>query len=120
MEDNTCFTAMTEDANPDSPLPDPDAMADHAADAARFLRAIANDNRLMVLCRLVEGEQSVSQLQERVPLSQSALSQHLAVLRREGLVSTRRESQNIYYALSDNRARRLLPSLYEIFCGYCT
>ena len=110
---------MSTDTSTDNLLPDPDAMAEHAADAARFLRAIANDNRLMVLCRLVEGEQSVGQLQERIPLSQSALSQHLAVLRREGLVATRRESQNIYYTLSDPRARQLLPSLYEIFCGHC-
>lgn len=97
-------------------IPDPDAMADHAGDAARFLRAIANDSRLMVLCRLVEGEQSVGQLQARVPLSQSALSQHLAVLRREGLVATRRESQNVYYRLADARVQRLIPVLYGIFC----
>lgn len=100
-------------------VPNPDMMRENAGDAARFLRALANDSRLMVLCSLVEGERSVGQLQERVPLSQSALSQHLAVLRREGLVTTRRESQNIYYTLSDPRARRLIPVLYEVFCGTC-
>ena len=102
-----------------TPQLDPDTMARHSAEAARFLRAIANDSRLMVLCRLVEGEQSVGQLQARVPLSQSALSQHLAVLRREGLVATRRESQNIYYSLDDERARQVLPVLYEMFCRNC-
>lgn len=97
--------------------PDPEVMARSAADAARFLRAIGNDNRLMVLCTLAEGEHSVSELHERIPLSQSALSQHLAVLRREGLVDTRREAQVIHYSLADERARRLIPVLYELFCG---
>ncbi len=67
-------------------------MARNAGEAARFLRALANESRLMVLCTLAEGECSVSGLLERVPLSQSALSQHLGVLRREGLVDTRREA----------------------------
>ena len=59
----------------------------------------------------------MGELQARVPLSQSALSQHLAVLRREGLVSTRREAQNIHYALADARVRRLIPVIYDLFCG---
>ncbi|MDZ7749373.1 MAG: metalloregulator ArsR/SmtB family transcription factor [Halofilum sp. (in: g-proteobacteria)] len=101
-----------------APALDPDRMARSAGDAARFLRAIGNDNRLMVLCRLVEGELTVGELQARVPLSQSALSQHLAVLRREGLVSTRRSAQNVYYTLADDRARRVLPLLYDMFCQH--
>ncbi len=98
-------------------LPDPAAMAANAADAARFLRALGNDHRLMILCTLAEGEHSVGALGRRIPLSQSALSQHLAVLRREGLVATRREAQTIFYRLADERARRLIPILYELFCG---
>lgn len=95
----------------------PTEMARNASDAARFLRALANENRLMVLCTLAEGESSVSNLLERVPLSQSALSQHLAVLRREGLVATRREAQTIHYRLADTRVQQFIPVLYDLFCG---
>lgn len=95
----------------------PEIMARSAAEAARFLRVLGNDHRLMVLCTLAEGEHSVAGLLARIPLSQSALSQHLAVLRREGLVRTRREAQTIHYRLADERARRLIPVLYELFCG---
>jgi DNA-binding transcriptional ArsR family regulator len=96
---------------------DPAVMADNAGEAARFLRALANENRLMVLCCLGEGELSVSELLERVPLSQSALSQHLAVLRHEGLVGTRREAQTIHYSLTDERVRRLMPVICETFAA---
>lgn len=91
-------------------------MARNAGEAARFLRALANESRLMVLCTLAEGECSVSGLLERVPLSQSALSQHLGVLRRESLVDTQREAQTIHYRLADARVRQLMPVLYEVFC----
>lgn len=91
-------------------------MAHNAGEAARFLRALANESRLMVLCTLAEGECSVSGLLERVPLSQSALSQHLGVLRREGLVDTRREAQTIHYRLEDTRVQQLVPVLCELFC----
>jgi len=97
-------------------IPNPARMAQNADEAARFLRALANDSRLMVLCSLVGGERSVGELQAWVPLSQSALSQHLAVLRREGLVATRRSAQNIYYRLDDDRVRELVPVLYDVFC----
>jgi DNA-binding transcriptional ArsR family regulator len=92
-------------------------IADNAEAAERFLRAIANRNRLMVLCSLVPGELSVSALHERVPLSQSALSQHLAVLRNHGLVETRREAQTIHYRIADPRVRRLMPLLCEVLGG---
>ena len=88
----------------------------HAGDAARLLKALANENRLMVLCALAQGELSVGELNERVALSQSALSQHLAVLRRDGLVRTRRQSQTIYYSLAEGPARRLIESLHGIYC----
>ena len=94
----------------------PEAMARNAGAAARFLRTLGNENRLMVLCSLGTGELSVSALLERVPLSQSALSQHLAVLRHEGLVDTRREAQTIHYRIADPRVLRIIPVLYELFC----
>ena len=89
-------------------------IAENAEEAERFLRAMANRNRLMVLCSLVPGELSVSALLGRVPLSQSALSQHLAVLRNQGLVETRREAQTIHYRIADPRVRRLMPLLCEV------
>ncbi len=92
-------------------------IAENADEAARFLRALANENRLMVLCSLVAGELSVSALQERVPLSQSALSQHLAVLRNQGLVTTRREAQTIHYRIADARVQKLMPLLCEVLTG---
>jgi DNA-binding transcriptional ArsR family regulator len=93
-------------------------MEGHASDAAGLLRSLANPHRLMILCTLASsGELSVSALNECVPLSQSALSQHLAVLREEGLVATRRESQTVYYSVPDGPALRLLDVLYDTYCG---
>ncbi|MBN8717532.1 MAG: helix-turn-helix transcriptional regulator [Stenotrophomonas sp.] len=99
------------------PSLDPEAMREHASDAAQLLRTLANDKRLMLLCLLVAGERSVSELNAKVELSQSALSQHLAVLRADGLVSTRREAQTIYYRLADGPAQRILGILHDIYCG---
>lgn len=92
-------------------------MRNHAREAARLMKAVGNENRLMVLCALAEGELSVGELLEKVPLSQSALSQHLAVLRREELVSTRRESQSIYYSLASSTAGKLVKFLYQTYCA---
>jgi DNA-binding transcriptional ArsR family regulator len=108
--------ARTASAERRSRKPDPEAMRKHAGEAARLMKAIANENRLMVLCTLVEDELSVSELLDRVDLSQSALSQHLAVLRREDIVSTRREAQSIYYSLSSTTARRLIELLHDTYC----
>jgi DNA-binding transcriptional ArsR family regulator len=94
----------------------PEAMRDHAREAARLMKTVGNENRLMVLCALAEGELSVSELLDKVPLSQSALSQHLAVLRREELVSTRREAQSIYYSLASSTAGKLVTFLYKTYC----
>ncbi|MEM0516100.1 MULTISPECIES: ArsR/SmtB family transcription factor [Pseudoalteromonas] len=91
-------------------------MADNAEQAQALLKLLANKNRLMILCCLQQGELSVSQLNESVPLSQSALSQHLAVLRQENIVSTRRESQTIYYSLCNDQVRAVLNTLYTLFC----
>jgi ArsR family transcriptional regulator len=87
-----------------------------AAQAASLMRALANERRLMILCQLVGCERSVGELQPLVGLSQSALSQHLAVLREEGLVATRRESQTIWYRIIDPAAVRVVETLAEIFC----
>ena len=92
------------------------SMAKHAGDASALLRAMASEHRLMVLCSLVQGEKSVSQLLEKVPLAQSALSQHLAVLRHEGLVSTRREGQTVQYALEAGPALEIIRVLHGHFC----
>jgi ArsR family transcriptional regulator, virulence genes transcriptional regulator len=87
-----------------------------AGRAATLLRLLGNERRLMVLCQLANGELSVSELQSRVGLSQSALSQHLALLREEGVVATRRESQSIYYRIVDHAAMRVIETLADLFC----
>ena len=98
-------------------LPDSTPMRRHVSDAARMLKALANEKRLLLLCQLVEGECSVGELNARVDLSQSALSQHLALLREDGLVTTRRESQTIHYALAEGPARDILKTLHDIYCA---
>lgn len=87
-----------------------------AAAAANLLRALANERRLLILCQLAEGELSVGALQERLGLSQSALSQHLAVLREEEIVGTRRQSQTIFYRIADPAAVQVIATLASIFC----
>ncbi len=91
-------------------------MAERAQEAEDFLKGLSNKNRLMILCILAEGELSVGELNEQVPLSQSSLSQHLSVLREAGLVATRRESQTIFYNLGDKKVETILKSLHSIFC----
>ena len=88
-----------------------------AGAAEAMLKAVANRNRLVILCELLKGERSVSALQGAIGLSQSALSQHLARLRGDQLVATRRESQTIYYSLSSKRVARLIGLLYELYCA---
>src|SRR5689334_3033498 len=88
-----------------------------ATKVADILRALANQRRLMILCKLVEwGEGNVSMLAEAVDLSQSALSQHLAKMREEGLVTFRRESQTLWYRIADPRVEQLFASLHALFC----
>lgn len=96
---------------------DPGALRAHATEAAQLLRALANEKRLMLLCLLVEGERSVGELNARVDVSQSALSQHLAILREDGLVETRREAQTIYYSLADGPAQAIIETLHGIYCS---
>ena len=94
----------------------PAQFAAKAGEAAAMLKALAHEARLMVLCQLVEGERSAGALQDMTSLSQSALSQHLARLREEGLVATRREAQTIFYRLADPNAARILGTLAAIYC----
>lgn len=95
---------------------DPAAMRDHAGEASRLLGRLAHETRLLVLCHLCEGELSVGELNARIPASQSALSQHLAILRADGLVATRREAQTIYYRIADARAAKLLAVVHDLYC----
>lgn len=95
----------------------PDDMAAHADEAALLLKSLANPARLLVLCRLVEGEATVGELQGLGTLSMSALSQHLAVLREAGLVNTRREAQTIYYSLAESPALGVMSALHEAYCA---
>lgn len=97
---------------------DPDAMQAHSDDAARLLKALANPQRLRVLCLLVGDEMTVGQLNEQLSdLSQSALSQHLARLREEGLVATRRQAQTVWYSLPPGPAQAIITTLHGIYCG---
>jgi DNA-binding transcriptional ArsR family regulator len=87
-----------------------------ASQASRLLKAMANERRLLILCYLAEAEHSVGELVEKVGLSQSALSQHLAKLRSDGLVETRRDAQNIFYSLAGDDVTRVLAVLHDIYC----
>jgi len=98
-------------------VPAANEMEAHADSASRLLKAMANPHRLLILCILGEGELSVGALNERIPLSQSALSQHLAVLRDDGVVSTRRESQTIFYRVHPGPALDVIGSLHKHFCS---
>ncbi|MBA2077396.1 MAG: helix-turn-helix transcriptional regulator [Rhodanobacter sp.] len=93
-------------------------MRERAEEASRLLKALGNPQRLRVLCLLVGQEMSVGQINDQLPdLSQSALSQHLAKLRDEGLVRTRRESQTIWYALEHGPTEQIIATLYGIYCA---
>ena len=88
----------------------------NAEKAALILKSMSNRDRLMILCMLLEKELCVSELNSCVPLSQSALSQHLAVLRKNNLVVTRRESQTIYYSIKDEAPTRIIGVLKDLYC----
>jgi ArsR family transcriptional regulator, virulence genes transcriptional regulator len=91
-------------------------LTSRSEEVVHVLKAMSNTHRLLILCELYNGERSVSALEAVVPLSQSALSQHLAKLRDYGVVTTRREAQSIYYSLTDPRVASLIGSLHELFC----
>ncbi len=94
-----------------------DRMVENAARASNFLKAISHEGRLMILCHLVSGEKSVTELEELLSARQAAVSQQLSRLRLEGLVTPRREGKAIYYRLADDRPRRMLEVVYELFCS---
>ena len=95
---------------------DSDRMAVAADQASELLRSLGHRHRLLVLCQLAEGERSVGYLAGALGLRDSTLSQHLALLRRAGLVRTRRDGQTIWYSIASQPARRVLQTLFEIFC----
>ena len=95
----------------------PQELSKNAEEIALLLKQLANKNRLMILCCLADQELSVGQLNEQIDLSQSALSQHLAKLRDNELVSTRRESQTIYYRVDNPKLQQLLKALHDNYCG---
>ncbi|MBO6865798.1 MAG: metalloregulator ArsR/SmtB family transcription factor [Pseudomonadota bacterium] len=93
-----------------------DQIAEKATDAAAFLKAISHEGRLMILCHLVSGEKSVTELEELLSARQAAVSQQLSRLRLEGLVVPRRDGKAIYYRLADDRPKKMLECVYELFC----
>lgn len=96
---------------------DPKAMQDKAGQVAGLLGALANDRRLLILCKLIEvGEATVGTLAEDVGLSQSALSQHLARMREEGIVAFRRDGQSLWYRIADAKVETLFATLYRLYC----
>ncbi len=96
---------------------DLDKMMQNACDASNMLKALSHEGRLMILCHLVSGEKSVTELEELLSARQAAVSQQLARLRLEGLVTPRREGKTIFYSLADNRPKRILEVIYELFCS---
>lgn len=95
---------------------DIDEMRSGAEEMSELLKTMAHPERLLVLCQLMDGEAGVGKLQERSSLSQSAFSQHLTVLRKQGLVNVRKESQQVFYSLSDERVSILITNLHQIYC----
>ncbi|TNF17801.1 MAG: transcriptional regulator [Rhodobacteraceae bacterium] len=92
-------------------------MAQSAHAAAGFLKTLAHEGRLMILCHLVQDEMSVGALEEVLGMRQAAVSQMLARLRDEGLVTTRRDGKTVFYSLADDRTRRMIELLYDLYCG---
>ncbi|NVK06585.1 MAG: helix-turn-helix transcriptional regulator, partial [Marivivens sp.] len=90
---------------------------DNAQEAANFLKAISHEGRLLILCHLSAGEKSVTELEDLISARQAAVSQQLARLRLEGLVTPRRDGKTIYYRLTDDRPRQMIDLVYDMFCG---
>jgi DNA-binding transcriptional ArsR family regulator len=95
---------------------DLDRMMENATDASNFLKAISHEGRLMILCHLATGEKSVTELEELLAARQAAVSQQLARLRLEGLVTPRRDGKAIYYRLTDQKPRQIIDLIYDMFC----
>lgn len=109
---------MTQDKDSaDSPALDVESMRASATEATAVLRTLSNPDRLMVLCQLSQGEKSVGELEALLGIVQPTLSQQLAVLRREGMVSTRRAGKQIHYSVADPKVLEILGLLYTLYCG---
>jgi ArsR family transcriptional regulator, virulence genes transcriptional regulator len=93
-----------------------DVMETAADSASNLLKALANRHRLLIICQLIDGERSVGDLAEFLGLRDSTVSQHLALLRKDGLVSARRDAQTIYYSIASDPAREVLTALYRVYC----
>lgn len=102
--------------SPDSSQEDIDRLVEQARKASELLKALSHETRLLILCLLSEGEKSVSELEDLVALPQAAVSQQLARLRYDRLVSTRREGRMIYYSMADSGVTGIIESLYDLFC----
>jgi len=96
---------------------EPEIMRKQAGRASQLLSAMANEKRLMILCQLVEGERTVGELAEGLGVRQSTVSQHLALLKRDGFVEARRDAQSQFYSLSGTEARAVIQALYNLYCG---
>ena len=94
-----------------------DVMREKAGRASQLLSAMSNEKRLLILCQLVEGECTVGELAERLGIRQSTVSQHLALLKKDGFVESRRDAQSQFYSLSGTEARAVLQALYNLYCG---
>ena len=94
-----------------------DALVDKATNASAFLKAISHEGRLMILCHLVSGEKTVTELEDLISARQAAVSQQLSRLRLEGLVIPRRDGKTIYYRLADDKPKRVLEVVYALFCN---
>lgn len=94
-----------------------DRLISNATVASNFLKALSHEGRMVILCHLVTGEKSVTELEDLLSARQAAVSQQLSRLRLEGLVIPRREGKAIYYRLADDRPQKLLETVYELFCG---
>ena len=103
--------------NDDMMIAPPEEMAANARNAAAYLKTLAHEGRLMILCHLGSGEKSVGELENLLEIRQAAVSQMLARLREEGLVSTRRDGKTIYYSLADQNTAEVIGMLYRLFCG---
>jgi len=95
----------------------PEQMASAAAQASELMRTLGHKDRLMILCHLISGEKSVGGLASLLEIPQSPLSQHLARMRKEKLVTTRREAQTIYYSIASNEAMRMVELMHELYCS---
>lgn len=95
---------------------DSEIMEGAADQASDLLKALSNRHRLLIICQLIDGERSVGDLAEFLNLRDSTVSQHLALLRKDGLVSARREAQTIFYSIASEPAREVLKTLYQVFC----